>query len=103
MPRLSIHVRSGQRIAIFNEAGNVELIDIDNQRDENGHLVISDHVLHPNPHGCDDIYDEVAAHFCGEPVGLLPAHTDGAARQRVTPALLETVRLMVPTKRRLVA
>lgn len=89
MPKLSIQLRADQRLAIFDEDGNAELIDIDNQRDEAGELVITDHVLIPNTFGCDDIYDDVSAYFRGDPVRALPANTLGAANDFMTPALLE--------------
>jgi len=89
MPSLSIQLRAGQRIAIFDEAGNAELIDIDNQRDEAGNLVVTDHVLVPNTFGDNGIYDEVVAYWRGDPSRVLPANTLGAANENMTPALLE--------------
>lgn len=91
MPSLSVQLRVGQRIAIFDEAGNAELIDIDHERNENGDLVVTDHVFIRNRYGDDDIYDDVAAHFRGEPVDALPIAASGALDANFTPALMEQV------------
>ena len=89
MPAFSIQSRAGQRIAIFDECGHAELIDIDDQRDEAGNLIVTDHVLIRNIYGDDDIYDDVSAYFRGEPVLVLPANTLCIANDNITPALLE--------------
>lgn len=103
MPPFSLQLRVTQLFEVFANIGNAELIDIQGQRDNAWQLVPADHVLIPNPFGCDDIYDELAAGFRGEPVGTIPAITYGIARQRVTPALLEAVWPVEATKLRLVA
>lgn len=89
MPSLILQLRAGQRIAVFDEHGNAELIDFDNQRDDHGELVVTDHVLIRNIYRDNDIYDEVAAYWRGEPARVIPANTLGIPNDSVTPALLE--------------
>ena len=67
MPSLSVHLRAGQRTAIFDRSGTAELINIVIQPGEAGNLVVTDHVLLPNTVGGDEIYDE-AAYVRGDPV-----------------------------------
>jgi len=68
MPSLSVHLRAGQRTAIFDRSGTAEHINIVIQPGEAGNPVVTDHVLLPNTVGGDEIYDEVAAYFRGDPV-----------------------------------
>lgn len=97
---LRIQLRAGQGVAIFDESGNAELIDIDNHRDEAGNLVITDQVLVPNRSSCDEVHDDVITYFGGEPKLVLQANTLGTANDNITPALLE---VHTPPKLSLVA
>lgn len=89
MSSLLLQLRAGQRIAIFGEDGHAEMIAFDTGWDRAGEPVVIDHAMIRNRYGDESIYDDVSAHFRGDPVDAVPANTYGCAGDGMTPALLE--------------